>query len=112
MRMQPRRVRESHISQWSPYAHTPQDYEPSADHWANHNQAIQLMLMQPADDGYAAGTTFLFPAWPCSIDVAFKLHGPLNTTIEVDYAGGALRSFNVDPPARRAAVRFAACVQQ
>lgn len=70
------------------------------------------MLMQPADDGFTAGTIILFPAWPCDVDVAFKLHGSLNTTVEVDYAGGALRSITVDPPSRRSAVRFAACVSQ
>lgn len=68
------------------------------------------MLMQPGDDGYDVGTIVVFPAWPCDVNVAFKLHGPLNTTVEVDYADGVLRAFTVDPPSRRSAVRFAACV--
>jgi len=68
------------------------------------------MLIQPADDGYDAGTTMLLPAWPCNMDVAFKLHAPLSTTVELEYVGGTLARFSVDPPARAAAMVFAGCV--
>ena len=86
-----------------------QDYMPSADHYANLMTATQLMLMQSGEDG-AAGTIVLLPAWPCAQDVAFKLWGPLNTTVEVVYAGGKLVSMAVEPPSRAGAVKFANCV--
>ena len=55
-------------------------------------------------------TIVLLPAWPCGQDVAFKLWGPLNTTVEVVYAGGKLVSLDVEPPSRAGAVKFASCV--
>jgi hypothetical protein len=57
-----------------------QDYEPSADQFANMNSALNWMLLQPADDG-ANGSSIAFGAWPCSWDVDFKLAAPLNTTV-------------------------------
>ncbi len=86
-----------------------QDYTVSADHYAVMNTAIHAMLLQSGEDG-AAGTIVLLPAWPCSVDVSFKLWGVLNTSVEVVYSGGALQSLAVEPPARRGAVRFANCV--
>ena len=71
--------------------------------------ALQLMLVQSGEDG-AVGTIVLLPAWPCGQDVAFKLWGPLNTTVEVVYAGGKLVSLDVEPPSRAGAVKFASCV--
>ena len=44
---------------------------------------------------------FLFPAWPASLDVRFKLHAPLSTTIEGELIGGVLTSLLVTPPERR-----------
>jgi hypothetical protein len=87
-----------------------QDFDPSADHFANLNRALQEMLLQSGDDGYSNTTIVLFPAWPCAWDVRFKLWGPLNTSVEVAYAGGALQSLVVTPPSRAASVRWAACV--
>ena len=86
-----------------------QDYEPSADHFANMMTAAQLMLMQSGDDG-AAGTIVLLPAWPCDRDVAFKLWGPLNTTVDVVYRNRTLVSLDVQPPSRAGAVKWAGCV--
>ena len=74
------------------------------------NRALQEMLLQSGDDGFAGTTVVLFPAWPCAWDVDFKLHGPLNTTVEVSYAGGTLVSLAVDPPSRAGAVKWAGCV--
>ena len=85
-----------------------QDYEPSADHLANHNSAVQWMAMQSGDD--AAGTIVLLPAWPCEWDVSFKLRAAQNTTVTVDYAAGTFKTLAVDPPARKAAVKVANCV--
>jgi hypothetical protein len=85
-----------------------QDYEPSADHYAVMSTAVQSMLLQSGEDG-AAGTIVLLPSWPCSVDVSFKLWGPLNTSVEVVWAGGALVSLDVVPAERRSAVVFAPC---
>jgi hypothetical protein len=67
-----------------------QDFEPSADHYAVYNSALNWMLMQPADD--AKDSIVLFPAWPCHWDASFKMYGPRNTIVEVDYVSGELKS--------------------
>jgi hypothetical protein len=87
-----------------------QDYEPSADHYANMNSAVNWMLLQSGDDGYTNSSIVLFSAWPCEWDVDFRLWGPQNTVVEVVYRSGALVSLVVTPPERRAAVTFANCV--
>lgn len=87
-----------------------QDFDPSADHFANMNRCLQEMLLQSGDDGYTDTTIVLFPAWPCDWDVNFKLWGPLNTTVEVSYAGGKLLSLDVTPTSRASAVKWANCV--
>jgi hypothetical protein len=85
-----------------------QDYEPSADHYANMMTATQMMLIQSGED--KAGTIVLLPAWPCNQDVSFKLWGPLATSVSVVYSNGTLVSLVVEPQARAAAVKFANCV--
>jgi hypothetical protein len=87
-----------------------QDFDPSADYFANMNRALQDMLIQSGDDGFQATTVVLFPAWPCGWDVSFKLWGPLATSVEVVYAGGKLVSIDVQPPQRAGAVKWANCV--
>ena len=95
---------------WPGFAPHLQDFDPSADHYANFNRALQEMLIQSGEDGFEGATIVLFPAWPCEWDVAFKLWGPQNTSVAVDYAGGQLLALTVDPPARAGAVKWAACV--
>ena len=85
-----------------------QDSEPSADHYANLMTALQAMLLQAGGD--AEDTLVLLPAWPCELDVRFKLWGARNTTVNVVYATGALVALDVQPPERAAAVRWANCV--
>ena len=85
-----------------------QDYEPSADHLANMMAGLQGMLIQPGDD--VDNTVVLFPAWPCEWDVNLRLHAPLATIIDLDYAGGQLVSLEVTPASRRAAVKFVNCI--
>jgi len=68
------------------------------------------MLLQSGDDGFANATIVLFPAWPCDWDVDAKLWAPGNTTVELSYAGGALKSLVVTPPERAGDVKWAACV--
>ena len=92
------------------YAPTTGDYDPGGEYYVNMNRALQEMLLQSGDDGFAGTTIVLFPAWPCSWDVSAKLWGPLNTTVEIEYAGGALISLLVTPPSRAPNVRWAACV--
>ena len=71
-----------------------QDFEPSADHFANMNAAVNWMLLQPADD--ADGSALLFAAWPCEWDVDFKLAAPMATTVEGVLRGGHLQSMKVN----------------
>lgn len=39
----------------------------------------------------------LFPAWPMEWDVDFKLHAPLQTTVEVSLKKGEITSLEVSP---------------
>ena len=95
---------------WPGFAPHFQDFDPSADHFANMNRALQEMLIQSGEDGFDGTSIVLLPAWPCGWDVQFKLWGPQNTTVEVNYAGGKLVSLEVDPPSRAGAVKWASCV--
>jgi hypothetical protein len=38
----------------------------------------------------------LLPAWPCQWDVQFKLWAPLNTSVELVYSSGVVRSLRVE----------------
>jgi len=58
-----------------------QDYDPSADHFANFARALQEMLLQGGEDGFGNATIVLFPSWPCEWDVDAKLWAPGNTTV-------------------------------
>jgi len=87
-----------------------QDYEPSADHYANMMSALQLMLVVPADqdlegDG-GEDKIVIFPAWPCHLDVEFKLHAPANTIIIAQYSAAQKKivRLDIDPPTRRSSV--------
>jgi hypothetical protein len=84
-----------------------QDFDPSADHFANMGRALQDMLIQTGDD--QADSIVLLPAWPCHWDVDFKLWGPRNTSVTVVWANGALVSLDVDPPARAADIKWGGC---
>ena len=66
------------------------------------------MLLQNGEDD-AKGTIVLLPAWPCEVDVSFKLWGVLNTSVEVVWANGTLVSLTVVPPERASSVVFAPC---
>jgi len=57
---------------------------------------LQEMLMQT--DGKKI---FLFPAWPKSMDVHFKLHAPYNTTVEAEARDGKLIMLKVLPENRK-----------
>jgi len=57
---------------------------------------LQEMLLQTDDK-----RMLLFPAWPVSIDVHFKLHAPYNTTVEAELKNGKLIKLKVTPEIRR-----------
>ena len=56
---------------------------------------LQLMLMQT--DGRRIQ---LLPAWPANWTADFKLHAPLETTVEGHVEGGKVTRLVVTPPAR------------
>ncbi len=56
---------------------------------------LQEMLMQT--DGK---TIFLFPSWPKTWDVTFKLHAPYNTTVEATLLNGKITQLTVTPESR------------
>lgn len=56
---------------------------------------IQEMLLQTNGD-----KIYLFPAWPKSWDVHFKLHAPNNTTLEATLKDGKISSLTVLPKER------------
>ncbi len=84
-----------------------QDYEPSEDHFANMMSTLQFMLIQPVDD--QNGSSVLFPSWPCSWDVDFKLRAPRNTIVSGTFKQGQLQSLIVDPPERKASITMMNC---
>jgi hypothetical protein len=56
---------------------------------------LQAMILQ------AEGKKiYLFPAWPKSWDVNFKLHALYNTTVEGELRNGKLLSLKVTPKSR------------
>ncbi len=61
---------------------------------------LQEMLLQTGEDG----RIYILPAWPKTWDVHFRLHAPGNTTVEVRYEGGEVKSLIVTPEKRRADV--------
>ena len=47
---------------------------------------------------------YLLPAWPKNWNASFKLHAPLNTTVEGVVRDGKVESLKVTPAERRADV--------
>jgi len=90
------------------FAQRYQDYEPSADHFANMNTALNWMLLQPADDEF--GSALLFGSWPCEWDVDFRLWAPLNTRVDGSLRGGKLRSLAVTPAHRMLDIYVVNCL--
>jgi hypothetical protein len=61
--------------------------------------ALQEMLLQTVGE-----KIYLFPAWPKSRDVHFKLHAPDRTTVEVELKDGKVILLKVIPESRKADV--------
>jgi len=83
------------------------DYPPSADHYAVMTNAVTYMLMQTIDDVNQG--VVLFPGWPCSWDVTFKIHAPMNTIIEGSLLDGKLLYLDVVPENRKKFVKIRNC---
>ena len=75
------------------------DYVPDEDNGGNGVSALQLMLMQSE-----GRKILLLPAWPKNWDCAFKLHAPLQTTVEGKVRDGKVEDLIVTPAERRADV--------
>lgn len=71
------------------------DWVPDQDHGSVAVMALQTMLMQSE-----GRRILLFPAWPKEWDVEFKLHAPMNTTVEGVYRDGKLERLKVVPESR------------
>ena len=71
------------------------DWIPDQDHGSVANAALQRMLIQCEDE-----KILLFPAWPKEWNVAFKLHAPMNTTVEGVYQDGKMQKLVVTPQSR------------
>jgi hypothetical protein len=71
------------------------DWRPDHCHGGVGLIALQAMLMQCEDE-----KIILFPAWPETWDVSFKLHAPYQTTVERVYRNGRLKRIKVEPESR------------
>jgi len=71
------------------------DELPDLDHGGVGQMALQSMLLQSDQK-----KIFLFPAWPRSWDVSFKLHAPQGTTVTGELKGGKLQHLVVVPQSR------------
>ena len=77
------------------------DWVPDQDHGSVAMTALQRMLLQ------CEGRKILvLPAWPAEWDVDFKLHAPMNTTVEGVYRRGELQRLKVTPERRRSDVQL------
>lgn len=61
---------------------------------------LQEMLLQTVGK-----TIYVLPAWPKDKDVAFKLHAPENTIVEVVYIDGKVKKLQVTPESRKSDVK-------
>ncbi len=73
------------------------DWLPDQNHGGNLLETANLMLLQAEADG----RILLLPAWPQKWDVDFKLHAPLNTTVECRLKDGKITKLKVLPESRR-----------
>ena len=71
------------------------DWIPDQDQGCNILTTLQWMLLQSDER-----KIYVLPAWPKNWDVSFKLHAPLNTTVEGVYKAGKMQQFKVTPESR------------
>ena len=72
------------------------DYVPDEDNGGNGLHALQTMLVQ-----FDGSKILLLPAWPKNWDAEFKLHAPMQTTVEGVVRGGKVTELKVTPESRR-----------
>jgi hypothetical protein len=77
------------------------DWVPDQDHGGVNMRALQNMLVQTEHDDI-----ILFPAWPETWDVSFKIHAPQQTAIEGKLENGKLSYLKVSPESRKKDVRI------
>ncbi len=77
--------------------------EAACEAFSNLASGVQFALLQPGEQG----AVVLFPGWPCTWDVHFKLRAPMNTTIEGVWKGGKLFNLTVVPESRTPWVQIA-----
>ncbi len=75
------------------------DWKPDEDNGGNLMNAFQAMVVQ-AECTKDDKSILLFPAWPADWDIKFKLHAPLNTTIEGELKSGKIKYLIVNPKSR------------
>ena len=75
------------------------DYMPDQCHGGVSMMTLQSMLLQ--SDGRKI---YLFPAWPKTWDVNFKLHAPYNTIVEGELRNGQLIALKVTPKSRKSEI--------
>jgi len=72
------------------------DWLPDQNHGGNLLNTTNLMLMQ------AEGNEIrIFPAWPKTWDVSFRLHAPHKTIVEAELRNGVITKLKVTPESRR-----------
>ena len=79
------------------YMDTPHDYPPDLDAAGNQRTVLQFMLVQTGPNN----EIYLFPAWPREWDVDFKLHAPMNTTVECKLQNRKIVKLDVVPASRK-----------
>jgi hypothetical protein len=72
------------------------DWEPDLDNGGAGQMILQSMLLQQRGD-----RILLFPAWPKTWNVDFRLLAAKNTVIEGAWKDGKLQKLTVTPPARQ-----------
>ena len=72
------------------------DYAPDEDNGGNGLHALQTMLVQ-----FDGSKILLLPAWPKKWDAEFKLHAPMQTTVEGVVRDGKMVELKVTPESRR-----------
>ena len=71
------------------------DWLPDQCHGGNLLNTTRSMLLQSE-----GRKIYLFPAWPKEWHVSFKLHAPLNTTVEGELRDGKVTALKVTPQSR------------
>ena len=85
-----------------------QDYEPSLDNYGFMRTGLDYMLMAPLDD--VKRRMVLFPTWPVERwNIRFKMHAPMDTTVEASCQGGKLEYLIVTPAWRKPDFTVANC---